>query len=259
MWVPQKPWQGQRLGTHGAGVIPPQLSCRKPQLEPPGVVPGVVGAQTPAARPLGRFQTWSRGTAQGVQSRAWRPFKYPQASWLPVQRSGWRRKGGDKGVQCHRPSTFLWVEVGGEECWKLLDSQGPTEGLVWYPGSRKLPTLGKSPPQPAGGPGHHFPCRGTHQGWWSPQPGGMVGGGVTGRQAPLRPRLSIHRWNFFFKENSALLLRPVTGWMRPTPRPLFSHLSVPTSHMDKIPFIATSKLLDNGLNTWGREPGQDNT
>lgn len=41
------------------------------------------------------------------------------------------------------------IPLGGsrwEGCWKHLVPPGPTEGFVWYGESRKLPTLGKSPP-----------------------------------------------------------------------------------------------------------------
>ena len=45
---------------------------------------------------------------------------------------------------------------------------GPSEGFVWYPESRKRPTLGQSLCSWVGLA--HFPCRSTHPGGWALQP-----------------------------------------------------------------------------------------
>lgn len=74
---------------------------------------------------------------------------------------------GREGREVTRVLQAQCIPLGGVRWEGVLEAPcptGPIEGFVWYLGSRKLPTLGKIPPQPVGGPGYHFPCSGTRPG-----------------------------------------------------------------------------------------------
>lgn len=79
------------------------------------------------------------------------------------------------------------IPLGGsrwEGYWKHLVPRAHTEGFVWYGESRKLPTLGKSPPSLRVGLVTTSSADGHTQAGL-PQAAGGEGAVVTGRPAPL--------------------------------------------------------------------------
>lgn len=142
---------------------------------PGRVAPSAVSSDSAAAGPRAFSDTPTLRCAEwGLEAFQVPSPRLPAELWV-----GKEGRAGSAAGPAHSSGWSRW-----EGYWKHLVPRGHTEGFVWYGESRKLPTLGKSPPSLRVGLVTTSSADGHTQAGL-PQAAGGEGVVVTGRLAPL--------------------------------------------------------------------------